>query len=101
MIKGDGIKLSIDSAVIKEVYESLFSVMHDLEEHCRVAKYNLYGECCGERMPKPSKPMLVHESGLRESEAVLKEANKMWLGLHQILIDNGISTRYNEVEEEK
>jgi hypothetical protein len=53
---------------------SLRECTGDIHQLLRVAKYNLTGECVGQMMKIPDPPQLIHETGIKKSEAVIQRA---------------------------
>ncbi len=66
----------------QNLLKTLGNAMDDIRQHLQVAKYNLRGECCGDKMEIPQKPLLVHERGIAQSERVLDECSKEWMELY-------------------
>lgn len=61
---------SLRASELLEIREAIWAAMDDIGEHLQVAKYNLRGECCGQIMPRPNPPQLIHEAGIKASEEV-------------------------------
>ncbi len=61
---------SLRASELREIREAIWAAMEDIGEHLQVAKYNLRGECCGQIMPRPNPPQLIHEAGIKASEEV-------------------------------
>jgi hypothetical protein len=66
----DAAPCSLRASELLEIREAIWAAMDDIGEHLQVAKYNLRGECCGQIMPRPNPPQLIHEAGIKASEEV-------------------------------
>jgi hypothetical protein len=66
----DAATCSLRASELREIREAIWAAMDDIGEHLQVAKYNLRGECCGQIMPRPNPPQLIHEAGIKASEEV-------------------------------
>lgn len=79
----------IPEAELHQLYDALIALRRDLTEHVRLAEYNLTGKLgCGDQVPVPNPPQLVHRNGITESERVLEQGRKAAVALNERLRPN-------------
>lgn len=77
---GKDVGVAFTVSEIQDIADALQVAMTDINQHLQVAKYNTRGQInTGEFIDKPNPPVLIHEAGIAQSEAVIARCRKTWL----------------------
>lgn len=68
---------------MQDIADALYFAMDDIRQLLQVAKYNLRGQINSELIEKPNPPILIHEQGITQSEAIIERCRKTWLMVWQ------------------